>query len=52
VLEVAQRDVDATVTLVCDQMSDAYALDVPLVVDVRTGQNWDEMKRVAVPALA
>ena len=52
VLDVARGDVDAVVSLVSEQMSGAYQLDVPLVVDVRTGQNWDEMTRVAVPLSA
>ena len=52
VLDVAKEDVDAVVSLVCDEMSRAYQLDVPVIVDVRTGQNWDEMTRVAVPVSA
>ncbi|HVS65939.1 MAG TPA: DNA polymerase I [Thermoanaerobaculia bacterium] len=43
VLEVAREDVDRLAGLVCDEMIGAYALDVPLMVDVRTGTNWDEM---------
>jgi DNA polymerase I-like protein with 3'-5' exonuclease and polymerase domains len=31
-------------------MAEAYALDVPLVVDVRVGTNWDEMTRIPQPA--
>ena len=50
VLEVARRDADAVASLVCDEMSRSYPLDVPLIVDVRIGQNWDEMTRIAVPA--
>ncbi len=50
VLEVARADVAAVASLVSAEMAGAYALDVPLVVDVRTGQNWDEMTRIA-PAL-
>jgi DNA polymerase-1 len=52
VLDVARDDVDAVVALVSEEMSGAYELDVPLVVDVRTGQNWDAMTRVAVPVSA
>jgi DNA polymerase I-like protein with 3'-5' exonuclease and polymerase domains len=33
-------------------MSGAYQLDVPVVVDVRTGHNWDEMTRIASPVHA
>jgi DNA polymerase I-like protein with 3'-5' exonuclease and polymerase domains len=35
-----------------DEMSGAYELDVPLVVDVRAGPNWDEMQRLEVTATA
>ncbi len=52
VLEVARRDVEGVASLVCDEMSAAYPLDVPLVVDVRAGRNWDEMTRLAIPAHA
>ena len=52
VLDVAKADVDAVVSLVCEEMSGAYQLDVPVIVDVRTGQNWDVMTRIAVPVSA
>ena len=52
VLEVARADVERTAALVCDEMAGAYALDVPLVVDVRTGTNWDEMTPLAARATA
>lgn len=42
VFEVAQSDVDALITGVTDCMEGAAELDVPLVVDVGIGQNWDE----------
>ncbi|MBM4435461.1 MAG: DNA polymerase I, partial [Chloroflexi bacterium] len=48
VLDVADRDVDGAAALVAREMGSAYELDVPLVVDVRTGRNWDEMTRTAV----
>ncbi|MFN2520102.1 MAG: DNA polymerase I [Candidatus Limnocylindria bacterium] len=47
VLETARDEVAALADLVRAEMSGAYALDVPLVVDVRTGENWDEMQRMA-----
>jgi DNA polymerase-1 len=47
VLDVASDGVDAVAALVAAEMSAAYTLDVPVVVDVRTGQNWDEMTRLA-----
>ena len=48
VLDVWTDDVDMVAALVSEEMAGAYALDVPLIVDVRTGRNWDEMTRVAV----
>jgi len=50
VVEVPRDDVDATAQILCDEMSAAYSLDVPLVVDLRTGTNWDEMTRIKLPA--
>ena len=44
------EEVDATAQILCDEMSAAYTLDVPLVVDPRTGTNWDEMTRIKLPA--
>ena len=38
--------------LLDDEMSGAYDLEVPLIVDVRAGTNWDEMQRLEVPAAA
>ncbi|MDE3113853.1 MAG: DNA polymerase I [Chloroflexota bacterium] len=52
VLEVARDDVDAVAALVATQMSAAYALDVPLVVAVRTGTNWEEMTKLPLAARA
>jgi DNA polymerase-1 len=52
VAEVPAGEVDEMAAILCEEMSRAYALDVPLVVDVRTGANWDEMKRMQVPATA
>ncbi|HEU5434353.1 MAG TPA: DNA polymerase I, partial [Thermomicrobiales bacterium] len=48
VLEVDRPDLDAVARLVRDTMQDVVALRVPLVVDVRAGQNWAEMDDVAV----
>ena len=42
----------ATAQMLRDEMSAAYKLDVPLVVDVRVGTNWDEMTRLPQPAAA
>ncbi len=43
VFEVERQRVDELAELVRAEMSSAYALDVPLVVDIRTGDNWDDM---------
>ncbi|MGI8846829.1 MAG: DNA polymerase I [Candidatus Dormibacteria bacterium] len=47
VLEVPRHEVDAAVPLVRSAMSGAADLSVPLVVDVKVGQNWQEMATVA-----
>jgi DNA polymerase-1 len=52
VLEVPRDEVDRLAALVCDEMAGAYALDVPLVVDVRSGTNWDEMTPLPARAAA
>ena len=43
VFEVDRARADDLAELVREEMANAYPLDVPLVVDVRTGNNWDEM---------
>ena len=48
VAEVPPDEVDEVARILCDEMGGAYRLDVPLIVDVRTGKNWDEMKRIEV----
>ncbi|MGH2492377.1 MAG: DNA polymerase, partial [Candidatus Limnocylindria bacterium] len=50
VLELPPDGVDETAQILRDEMSVAYPLDVPLVVDVRVGTNWDEMTRLPQPA--
>src|SRR5207244_827325 len=50
VAEVPRGEVDAVAAVFWEEMGRAYALDVPLVVDVRTGDNWDEMTRMQVKA--
>ncbi|MEE4658990.1 MAG: DNA polymerase I [Halieaceae bacterium] len=42
VLEVAEDAVDAVCSGVCDAMSAAASLDVPLLVEAGVGSNWDE----------
>ena len=52
VAEVPRLEVERMARLLGDEMSGAYELDVPLIVDVRAGPNWDEMQRLEVPATA
>jgi DNA polymerase I len=52
VAEVPRLEVERMARLLGDEMSAAYELDVPLIVDVRAGPNWDEMQRLEVPATA
>lgn len=42
VFEVANKDVDALTKLAHEEMESAAELDVPLIVDVGVGDNWDE----------
>jgi DNA polymerase I len=44
VLEVPEDELAPVVALVCEQMSAACELVVPLKVDVKVGQNWYEME--------
>lgn len=41
VFEVAENDLDAAVNLIRDTMTNAMQLDVPLLVDIGVGDNWD-----------
>ncbi len=41
-LEAPEAEADAALALVKEVMEGALALDVPLVVDARTGKNWGE----------
>jgi DNA polymerase-1 len=52
VAEVPKADVDEMAAILAEEMSSAYQLEVPLVVDVRSGANWDEMTRMRVTAAA
>ena len=42
VFEVAENDLASLTALVRTEMEAAAALDVPLIVDVGTGLNWDD----------
>ncbi len=52
VAEVPNDEIDEVAAILREEMGGAYSLDVPLVVDVRTGANWDEMTRMQVTAAA
>jgi DNA polymerase-1 len=52
VLEVPRSEVEAVAELVRSEMADAFTLDVPLVVDLRVGSNWDEMTPLSLVAHA
>jgi len=52
VFEVDRTRVDELADLVRAEMGNAYPLDVPLVVDVRAGDNWDEMTPLPQPVHA
>jgi DNA polymerase-1 len=43
VLEVSKQDLEATARLVVETMQSAYELSVPLIAEVKTGENWEEM---------
>jgi DNA polymerase-1 len=47
ILEVPEDEVDEVVALVCEHMEGAFAMRVPLQVDVEVGPNWLEMGDVA-----
>lgn len=42
VLEVPEAELEQVIAGVTERMSDALALDVPLLVEVGVGDNWDE----------
>jgi DNA polymerase-1 len=44
VLEVDERRLDEIASLLHDTMRDAEQLDVPVIVDLRTGMNWEDMQ--------
>lgn len=44
VLEVPRGELEKTAKLVQDTMATAYPLDIPLLTEARSGQNWGEMK--------
>lgn len=46
ILEVAERQVMAVARLVKQRMETVFPLRVPLVVEVKVGDNWAEMERI------
>ncbi|MEG6617033.1 DNA polymerase I [Peptococcaceae bacterium 1198_IL3148] len=46
IFDVPEKEVPELIELVRDCMGNAIALDVPLVVDVKVGPNWHEVKPV------
>jgi DNA polymerase-1 len=42
VFEVPEKELDATVSMVREEMEGVYTLRVPLKVDINKGRNWDE----------
>jgi DNA polymerase-1 len=51
VLECKTAEVKAVAAVVHDVMAQAYTLDIPLGVDVRAGQNWEDMQPVKTPGM-
>jgi len=44
VLEVSAAELQESAMVVQEHMETAFALDVPTVVELRTGPNWDDMR--------
>jgi DNA polymerase-1 len=43
IVEAPDEEIARTAPLMCDIMEDAFDLDAPLRVDLKIGQNWEEM---------
>ena len=46
--EVEPKNLQKVAKLVKDKMENALKLSVPVVVDLKVGKNWGEMKKLAV----
>ena len=42
-LEVPEDDIDVTAKLVSDAMQSVHPMEVPLLVDVKTGMSWRDV---------
>lgn len=49
VLELDETALAETAVLVRDTMENAFVLDVPTIVEARTGQNWEDMQPFSFP---
>ncbi|MDR1245087.1 MAG: hypothetical protein LBJ98_03825, partial [Endomicrobium sp.] len=45
-LEVPLEEKETIISVVKDKMENAVKLDVPLLIDVKIGDNWGEMKKI------
>jgi DNA polymerase I-like protein with 3'-5' exonuclease and polymerase domains/5'-3' exonuclease/intein/homing endonuclease len=46
--ECTPEQLEATAKMVKEKMENALKLDVPVVVDLKSGQNWGEMKKIEI----
>jgi DNA polymerase I len=46
VLEVSRPALEETIKTVTEAMESAYTLSVPLITEVKVGENWDEMEEI------
>ncbi len=49
VFEIAEKMVEKYVSQIVKIMSDIYKLKVPLVVEAKVGDNWEEMSPIFLP---
>jgi DNA polymerase-1 len=46
IFEVPPEELERVIKLVKEQMEQALVLDVPLVVDLKTGSNWYDVRKL------